>query len=107
MKENDKCVIQFRKTKDKDIPEIEVTFINCFKVEYLKNKMEELLVEDFALNDFPGMKYIFQLQKYNLDINDYNHFLLFDKKVEKTIETGVIKKSIIDIIFKNYKVSYI
>lgn len=80
-----------------------VLFHGCLTVDDIKSG--GLLIDDMSNQDQIGMSYIFMARSVGEPIENYNQLIIFDKKSEEILETGIKKKAILNIIYQNFQIS--
>ncbi|NRA93844.1 MAG: hypothetical protein HRU26_14415, partial [Psychroserpens sp.] len=80
-----------------------IVFDECLTIDDIR--VNDILIEDISNQKNIGMSYIFMARNTNRKPEEYNQLIIFDKKNEKIISTGIQKKTVLNIIYKSFNIS--
>lgn len=100
---NNKYALQLKKDLLSEEANLLIMFNECLTIDDVR--INDVLIEDISNQKNIGMLYIFMARNTNRKPEEYNQLIIFDKKSEKSISTGVQKKAMLNIIYKDFNIS--
>ncbi|SNY99691.1 hypothetical protein [Flagellimonas pacifica] len=75
-------------------------------VYYEDIRLNDLKIADFSIQKRIGMKHVYLINDLNKDPKQYNLFSIFDLNKEIKISTGIKKKVVIEVLFRQFILSH-